>query len=231
MSGLAPAPSGLAGIRDAVDVSRGIYARTILATIVRFSLPGPAHRSIEPAHEGATALTQGDVKAALAEVLWHYSTQDLVEADPDWPSPCHVGRPDEEGMVRWRPVEMDRPVALAGLEEALLAKGHVLHPDAAVFYGSFWSCCFETTHAPSDEQVLLNVVQNDGELSWLIDSLVEHVRLQISQGFEITIPVAGTGSDRFFGLDNLTGRIVLQEPGHAPGEVVSTSLGRFLSEL
>lgn len=41
----------------------------------------------------------GAVAGLLARV-----GRDPVEADPEWPSPCHIGVPDEDGSVAWAPV-------------------------------------------------------------------------------------------------------------------------------
>ncbi|MBG0829034.1 SecY-interacting protein Syd [Planomonospora sp. ID67723] len=172
-----------------------------------------------------------EVKTMLGELLaaWCRNGYNIVEFDPGWPSPCCTGEPDAEGMIRWLPVEMDRPEPLAAVEAAFAESGLLLHPDAAAFYGGFWSGPVESEH--SGEEVMLNTVWNEAQLATTTASLVMGVRLQARSMQTITVPIGGTGSDLFFALDNTTGEILLQEVGSPPLQVVAPSLAAFLDEL
>ena len=61
--------------------------------------------------------------------------------------------------------------------------------------------------------------------------LATHVRAQAEDGAGATIPIARTNSDLFFGLDNRTGAVVLEEPWTPVRRPVAPSLARFLGEL
>ncbi len=175
-------------------------------------------------------MTNTNVRAVLHSLLWHYATTEplnLVEFDPEWPSPCVVGQPDDNGMVHWQPVEMEPPDALSTLEATLREYGQVLHPDVASFYTSFLAGRVESEH--SGEPVILYTRWNDNEFG--VDNLVCGVHEAIEYGLPVTFPIAGTGSDVLFTLDNATGAIMLQEVGYPPSRVVAPSLVAFLSQL
>ncbi|MEV2279021.1 SecY-interacting protein Syd [Nocardiopsis sp. NPDC049922] len=176
-------------------------------------------------------MSGSDVKAVLGELLaaWCRNGYNLVEFDPERPSPCCMDAPGAEGMIRWSPVEMNRPKALTTAEVTLTRHGLSLHPDAVALYGSFWSGPVESEH--SGQGVLLNTVWNETELEATAESIVGGVRLQAMSPGAITVPIAGTGSDLFFTLDNTTGEILLQEAGCPPARIIAPSLASFLGEL
>jgi len=171
---------------------------------------------------------EGAVRDALGRVLTRYVEKyaPTVEDDPEWPSPCVVGEPDEEDMVAWRPVLMESPPAL----DDLTAGGDALHPDALAFYSSYWAGEVEARFA--GEAVLLNTLWNDEEVAALRSRLREHFEAQQqSEAPHYTVPIAGTDSDFSFALDNRTGGVVLEEPGRLPVRVAAPSLTAFLLGL
>ena len=91
-----------------------------------------------------------EVKVALANILFLFHArmqahgQNCVEFDPEWRSPCEVGEPNEEGMVRWQPVEMQSPGNFDDVEAAI---GVALHPDIKEFYSSYWSAPIQARHS------------------------------------------------------------------------------------
>ncbi|MEY9930816.1 hypothetical protein ABH926_005463 [Catenulispora sp. GP43] len=139
--------------------------------------------------------------------------------------------PTEDGMIRWKPVAMAQTPDFSEVESALAVSDQTLHPDLITLYGSYWCGDLEGDEH-SGEPVSLVTVFNEQGLRDLVDSLAVAVRRQVEDGLgDITFPVAATGSDVFFVLDNATGRILLQEAGYPPQKVVAPSLTQFLAEL
>jgi hypothetical protein len=58
------------------------------------------------------------VSQALGRVLAQYVEEYAPEAefDPEWPSPCVVGEPEEGEMVRWQPIRMGSAPTSENLE-------------------------------------------------------------------------------------------------------------------
>ena len=169
------------------------------------------------------------VREALGRVLMAYveQYQPRVEHDPEWPSPCVVGEPDEDDLVAWRPVPMDDP---PGTGEVAAAVGAVVHPDAVEFLTSWWAG--EVEGSFDGEMVFLRTLWNREELDTALADLRQHLEVQGESGIPArTVPIAGTGSDFYFGLDNRTGEVYLDEPGHPPLRTVAPSLAAFLYGL
>ena len=169
------------------------------------------------------------IREALGSFLARYVEKYGPEAefDPEWPSRCVAGEPDEGEMVRWQPVAMQVTPSFEDVEEMT---GVAMHPDAAAFYGSWWAGEVGARHG--DHVVLLNTVWNPEALDGFVGDLRDHLEGQEQAGLpRQTIPVAGTDSDLYFALDAKTGEIVLEEPGHPPLKVVAPSLVSFLAHL
>ncbi|MGA5822007.1 SecY-interacting protein Syd [Kitasatospora sp. NPDC094028] len=178
--------------------------------------------------------TRTRLGALLLDGLWPGLDQvglNVVEYDPEWSSPCQMGAPTPDGMIRWKPVPMEQAPDFAELESALAEIGTTLHPDVLALYGTFW-CGVVDGLEHSGEPVTLCTLWNEDELRRTVRGLAEHARRQAAEfGGDITFPVASTCSDLFFVLDNATGRILLQEVGHPGGRLVAPSLAQFLAEL
>jgi hypothetical protein len=166
-----------------------------------------------------------------ARCAGHGGAVTMVEHLPENQSPCLFGEPTEDGMIRWKPVPMTETPDFSAVETALAEIDTTLHPDVVSLYGSYWS--FELPgDEHSGEPVSLYTVWNERSLRGTIEVLAEGVRRQILDGFrDSTFPVACTGSDLGFVLENGTGRILLQEPGYPADRVVAPSLAQFLAEL
>ncbi len=150
-----------------------------------------------------------------------------VEADPEWPSPCEYGTPDENGEVHWRPVAIETAPDFRSLEAAI---SEPLHPDLKSFYGSYWSGPVEARHGK--EVVLLQTVWNPEDLSRTQKAIADHVQSRrAALGGTATVFVASTDSDLFFSVDNRTGEVLLEEPGFPPHGIAAPSLGEFLAAL
>ncbi|MGW0703819.1 SecY-interacting protein Syd [Streptomyces sp. NPDC002867] len=179
-------------------------------------------------------MTENKIAALLLDDLWPILDQagwNVVEYDPEWQSPCQVGEPTADGMIRWKPVPMEPAPDFAELESTLAEIGTTLHPDVIALYGSLWCGSWDRLEH-SGEPAFLCTQWNEEELQNTVRGLAEHARRQAAEfGGDITFPVAGTDSDLFFVLDNATGRILLQEIGHPGGRLVAPSLAQFLADL
>lgn len=155
----------------------------------------------------------GEIARALLPLL-ERATAWPVEHDPDWPSPCVVGTPDADNMVRWRPTPMGAAADFSGI---------ALHADLREFFGSFWGGSPGGRH--SGEAVLLRIAWNAEDLA----RIKEIVAVQIAAGAPVF--VAGTDSDWYFGVDNTTGAVWLCEPGRPPMRQVAQRLAAFLAGI
>ncbi|GAA2146406.1 hypothetical protein GCM10009760_36170 [Kitasatospora kazusensis] len=172
--------------------------------------------------------------ALLVDDLWpglDRAGLNVVEYDPDWQSPCQLGEPTPEGMIRWKPVPMEQAADFTEVESALTGIGATLHPDVPALYGSLW-CGQVDGLEHSGKTVSLCTVWNEDELQRTVHGLAEHARRRAAEfGDDITFPVACTYGDLFFVLDNATGSILLQQIGHRGGPKVAPSLAQFLADL
>lgn len=150
-----------------------------------------------------------------------------VEADPQWPSSCEYGPPDDNGRVHWKPVLMDTAPDFGPLEALM---GEPLHPDLKSFYGSYWSGPVQARHGK--EVVLLQTVWNPKDLARTLEAIADHVQSRRSAlGGTATVFVASTDSDLFFSVDNATGAVLLEELGFPPQSIAAASLVEFLTSL
>lgn len=153
----------------------------------------------------------GEIAQKLLPLLQRASTWP-VEHDPEWLSPCVIGVPDADNMVRWQPVVMEPPADFSGIP---------VHVDVREFYGSFWGGSAGGRH--SGEAVLLRVAWNVADLVRIKQTLAA----QVAAGEPVF--VAGTDSDWYFAVDNATGAVLLCETGHPPKREVAPSLAAFLA--
>jgi len=176
-----------------------------------------------------------ETRAALDRLLCRYlescqhATGSLpVQAhDPAWLSQCQVGEPDAAGMIRWRPRERDTAADFSGLERAL---GIETHPDIKSFYGSYWSGSMEL--AAEEGGVTLIQVWNDDDFDRLVENILGHALAKQRVKAPLTIFIACADEDELMlGVENETGRVVLEKPGSPPIREVSPSLAEFLDRL
>lgn len=163
------------------------------------------------------------VAEALGQFLTRYvaAYAPRVEFDPEWPSPCVTGEPDEEGEAGWQPMAQTDALPFGDID---------IHPDTLEFYGSWWAGPVEARW--ENESVLLNTLWNKQEKESMLHNLREHSDGQRQAGMpRQTVPVAGTDSDFYFSVDNETGAVWLEEPGYSPLREVAPSLAAFLKSL
>jgi SecY interacting protein Syd len=170
-----------------------------------------------------------NVATALAELYDALdSLRRTVEYDPEWTSPCVAAVHRPEGAVEWHAVPMTSAPDFTGIEVQL---GTKIHPDVKDFYGSFWSGPIESEHL--GETVSLRNVWNQESLNSLLNEIVSHVisRRQALVGLPDSIFVASTDSGLFFSVDNVTGEVMLEEPGYPPLRPIAPSLSDFIKQL
>lgn len=151
-----------------------------------------------------------------------------VEYDPEWPSPCVAMSHCAGDEIEWHAVPMTSAPDFTGIEIQLGVK---IHPDVKDFYGSFWTGPIESEHL--GETVFLLGVWNQESLNSTLSEIASHVisRRQALVGLPDSIFVAGTETDLFFSVNNVTGEVLLEEPGYAPIRSVAPSLSYFLKQL
>ena len=153
--------------------------------------------------------------------------------DPEWPSPCEIGEPwlDDSGerRIRWQPTRRGPGVDdFIGLERALEMP---IHPAIKAYYGRYWSGGLEA-RAPEGHVSLLLLWSPD-DANRLIENLIGHAlaKRRVRSPFTVFFACTEPDSDLFLGIDNDSGRVVLEEPGRKPLRVVAESLGEFLDSL
>ena len=173
----------------------------------------------------------------------------VTEYDPEWPSPCELGEsimfepdPDNQALgyggsghqdsgkqIAWHPV---RRSALAGdfdgLENALETQ---IHSDIKAYYGRYWSANL-AAEAP-DGHVSLLFLWNQEDVDRLIENLIGHAIAcqQNKVPFSVFFALTEDDSELFLSVNNATGQVQLEKPGHPPVRVVADSLAEFLTYL
>ncbi|OJT25267.1 hypothetical protein BO221_13050 [Archangium sp. Cb G35] len=149
-----------------------------------------------------------------------------VESDPELPSPCDLDDEDEEGLVGWRPVLRQTPGDFSSVEEAV---GESLHPDAKEFLGSYWA---HGLQVPYEDNLLFLPAFSANEENWSrrLKGLREHLMVKRAEKLPLTVFIGNSGDDRFFSVDNATGKVLLEDFG-SPPIVLAPSLVDFLSRL
>jgi SecY interacting protein Syd len=179
------------------------------------------------------------VQTALSQFVSHYekSYPELTEIfDPEWRSPCETSEPyqDDDGIVRvpWSPLARGLKVPeehdFAGLENALETE---IHPDIKAYYGSFWSGGLEA-EAPQGH-VSLILLWNAEDASRLIENLIGHALAKRRARAPLSVFFACTDQDSelFLSVENTTGEVLIEKPGHKPVDVVAGSLASFIDSL
>lgn len=157
----------------------------------------------------------------------------LEPFDPQWTSPCELGDAfaglDGEPTIRWAPQPRFHADAdFLGLEQALET---TIHPDLKTYYGSYWSGNLEAQ--VDDGHVSLLQLWNSDDVLRLVENQIGHTLNQkrakgpLSFFFACTEPE----SDLILTLENATGAVLLERPGHKPLRTVAANLAEFLDSL
>lgn len=185
----------------------------------------------------------------------------LTEYDPQWPSPCELGEPiggspsaqgsdkqdygisdphqesghqesghQESGQqIAWHPVRRSQLARdFDGLENALETQ---IHSDIKAYYGRYWSANV-VAEAP-DGHVSLLFLWNQQDVDRLIENLIGHAIAcqQNKAPFSVFFALTDDDSELFLSVNNTTGQVQLEKPGHRPVRIVADSLAEFLTYL
>jgi SecY interacting protein Syd len=147
--------------------------------------------------------------------------------DPAWISPCQVGEPNAQGMIYWQPVERAKAADFSGMDRALETE---IHPDIKSFFGSFWCDVFD---AQTEEGgITLIQVWNPDDFDRLCENILGHAFAKQRINAPLTIFFACTDEDDLIlSVENDTGKVVLENPGHLPIREVAASLAEFLNRV
>jgi SecY interacting protein Syd len=180
---------------------------------------------------------------SVQDALEHFVSQyqktysELTEVhDPEWRSPCETAAPyrDETGVMRvpWQPLKrgLDTTIVhdFAGLENALET---TIHPDIKAYYGGYWSGGLEAD-APQGH-VSLIFLWNQQDAERLIANLIGHAMAKRRNRVPLSVFFACTevDSELFLSVENTTGQVLLEKPGHKPVEVIADDLATFIDSL
>lgn len=151
----------------------------------------------------------------------------ITEWDKGWPSECEIGEPDSQGMISWQPVRRTEQADFTATERALEMS---FHDDIKTFYCRYWSECLDASTARGGLQLLQAWNQDDFER--LLQNMVGHVLMKRRLKQAPTLFFAATDDDDFIiSLDNASGRVMLEQVGLEPQEVLAESLSEFLTQL
>lgn len=179
---------------------------------------------------------------ALARFIEHTlkSYPDLeTPFDPDWRSPCEQGEPyraADEQRIAWRPVPRDPDTAAADFAPLERALEITVHPDLKAYYGAWWSAGLEAEAV--DGHVSLLFLWNPEDVARLNENLIGHAfsrgrtaRQRAKRPLSFFFACTEPESELFLSVDNASGVVVLERPGHLPLREVAASLPDFLDTL
>jgi len=149
----------------------------------------------------------------------------ISEDDPDEPTPCALGAPDDDGMIRWRPARQSSVCALDVLTDALGARPH---PDAVAWLTRWWALPIEARLG--DVLLCLDTAASaDGSARQIVRA-AGYARAPAGKGGAPTIPLAVGLLGGVFALRNDTGEVVFERPGR-PARSLGCGLGAWLDAL
>lgn len=141
------------------------------------------------------------------------------------PSPCIVATQANE--VWWQPQPFTLPATLEAVERALDLQ---LQPDVAAFY----TAQFAGDMAARFEQRELSLLQvwSEEDFVRLQENLIGHLIMKRRLKQTPTLFIAATESEQeIVSLCNLSGEIILEQPGSKKREVLAQNIQIFLTNL
>ncbi|BDF94736.1 SecY-interacting protein [Pseudoalteromonas haloplanktis] len=150
-----------------------------------------------------------------------------IEHDSDWPSPCEVGNPDEQGLIQWQAVARTPNGTLTDLANAL----EVEFPQALQqYYGAFFGGCITASIDGHDVELLQ--AWSDEDFDLLQQNITGHVLMKRKLKQPPTVFIGLTDQEDLLVSVLLdTGEVCLEYVGKKPHHVLSTDLGSFISAL
>lgn len=146
--------------------------------------------------------------------------------DAEWRSACEIHQEGEN--THWQPTPQQTSVDFSGLANAV---GRPIHPDICAYYGSYWAGTLEATS--NEGHVSLIQLWNQDDFDRLIANLIGHLmaKQKIRQPFTVFFANTEPDSELFLGIDNDSGKIVLEEPGKPVVREVEQDIVTFLNRL
>ncbi len=148
--------------------------------------------------------------------------------DEEWRSSCELDDHPVGATTRWRPTRQPSPVDFSHLENALEMP---VHDDIKTYYGRYWAGAIEARSI--EGHVSLIQLWNYDDYERLIGNLVGHAlaKRRAKEDFTVFFATTDPDTEYFLSIDNVTGRVLLEEPGKAPIKEVDQSVADFLGRL
>ncbi|ORM73415.1 SecY-interacting protein [Pantoea wallisii] len=147
------------------------------------------------------------------------------EALLDIPSPCTVSMLDER--VLWQPQPFTLPATLEAVERALDIQ---LQPEITAFYTTQFAGDMMARFA--GQSVTLLQVWSEADFTRLQENLIGHLVMKRRLKQSPTLFIATTDSEQdVIAICNLTGEVILEQPGSKKREVLSPGIETFLNAL
>lgn len=141
------------------------------------------------------------------------------------PSDCIVSALDDR--VLWQPQPFTLPATLEAVERALDLQ---LQPDITAFYTTQFAG--DMTARFADRPITLLQVWSEEDFTRLQQNLIGHLVMKRRLRQSPTLFIATIESDNeVIALCNLTGEVIVEEPGTKKREILSPGIKTFLNDL
>ncbi|WP_343464500.1 SecY-interacting protein [Pantoea sp.] len=141
------------------------------------------------------------------------------------PSPCEVSSLDD--YVLWQPQPFSLPATLDAVERALDIQ---LQPDVSAFYTTQFAGDMPALHG--ERAITLLQAWSESDFTRLQENLIGHLVMKRRLKQSPTIFIATTASDEaIVALCNLSGEVILEQPGTKMRETLAPTLATFLDAL
>lgn len=150
-----------------------------------------------------------------------------IEHDSDWPSPCEVGKANDQGLIQWQAVRREPSGSLNDLASAL----EVEFPDSLNdYYGAF----FAGGVLAKIEQHEVELLQawSDDDFDLLQQNITGHVLMKRKLKQQPTVFIGLTDQDNLLVSVLLeTGEVCLEYVGKKPHHILAANLEEFINAL
>ncbi|MDE8557246.1 SecY-interacting protein [Pantoea vagans] len=141
------------------------------------------------------------------------------------PSPCALE--DREQRVVWQPLPFSLPPTLDAVERAVDIQ---LQPPITAFYSTQFAGDMQARFG--ENQLTLLQVWSEEDFLRLQENLIGHLVMQRRLRQSPTLFIATTDSEEeIISLSNLSGEVILEQPGRKQRVVLAKSLEIFLKSL
>ncbi|WP_343554324.1 SecY-interacting protein [Pantoea sp.] len=141
------------------------------------------------------------------------------------PSDCIVSTLDDR--VLWQPQPFTLPATLEAVERALDLQ---LQPEITAFYTTQFAG--DMTAQFVDRPITLLQVWSEDDFTRLQENLIGHLVMKRRLRQSPTLFIATTESDNeVIAVCNLTGEVIVEEPGTKKREILSPGIKTFLNDL